>query len=214
MKEEEFPADVPIFWTIGAFDGVHLGHQALIHATVNLARATQKKSGVLTFSPHPDVVLKKRTQDYITTEEEKKEILHNLGVDYVWTIKFTRELARFTWKKFLDEYFLPKTLCAGLIVGQDFTFGYKAEGNASLLKEYMTQKGVRVEICAEVQCKGRKVSSTWVRETLMEGRVDLTRMLLGRPYTINSTVIKGSGRGKKLGFPTMNLSPVPEKILP
>ncbi len=208
------PRNVPIFWTIGVFDGVHLGHQDLLRTTVNLAQATGKVPGVLTFSPHPDVILKKKPIAWITTEKEREKILLDHGIEIIWTMKFTPDLARLSWKQFLEIEFFPYTNCAGLVVGSDFTFGKGAQGNAQLLQEYAEARGIPVEICPEVRCKGRKVSSSWIRECLQMGRVDVARMLMGKHFSIASRVLRGDQRGRKMGFPTLNLALVPDKILP
>jgi riboflavin kinase/FMN adenylyltransferase len=200
--------------TIGSFDGVHLGHQALARHIISQAQASSAPSVVLTFHPHPaSVVRNRKGRYYLTTPEERANLLGDLGVDYVVTQLFDKHVARTPAFDFLD--FLYKHLqMRGLCVGDDFALGRDREGDIPALKAYGSKIGYRVDILPPVEIPKGVVSSSMVRGALREGDVEFAQKLLNRPYAIKGIVIPGDGRGRTLGIPTANLEIWEQKVLP
>lgn len=200
--------------TIGSFDGVHRGHQQIILKMTNGAHTAGAPSVVLAFFPHPAVVLRKR-QDlyYLTTPEERAEILEGLGVDVVITYPFNQEVANMGARQFLLElkaHLSPSQLW----VGYDFALGRGREGDVPTLRKLGKELGFRLHVVRPVQAASQYVSSSLIRQKLAEGEVNTVTHLLGRPYRIDGVVIHGDGRGHALGIPTANLEVWPERALP
>ena len=200
--------------TIGVFDGVHLGHRALIAQLISEARKRNLIATVMTFANHPQSVLNPPPPPLLTTVEERLELLAELGVDETVVLPFTLELSRLTAEQFCREILVGKLGCKLLVVGDDFALGYRREGTVAKLKELGKQLGFEVIAVSPVTSKGTRVSSSEIRQLLLQGDVERVRELLGKPYRIIGNVVKGAGRGRKLGFPTINLKVEPEKLLP
>ncbi len=191
--------------TIGSFDGLHLGHQALIRAMVAEARARGLPAVVLTFFPHPSVVLRgRRPAFYITQPDEKARLLLDLGVDHVVTQKFDEALSLVTADEFLDRL-IRRLGLKQLWVGEDFALGHDREGNRAFLKRASAARGFGLHVFPPVLVEGEVVSSTRVREALRAGDVARVAVYLGRPFALEGTVVRGARRGRQLGFPTANL---------
>jgi riboflavin kinase / FMN adenylyltransferase len=200
--------------TIGVFDGVHRGHQHLIKRLVEQAHATDRLAVVLTFFPHPDVVLRKLTgRYYLTTAEQKADLLLNLGVNCVVTHPFNDEVRQIRAADFVDG--LVKNLhMAELWVGADFAMGYKREGNVPFLREQGQQKGYVVHEIDLIANGGETISSTAIRTALQDGYVEQAAEWLGRSYSVSGEVVHGEKRGRQIGFPTANIQTWDEQVLP
>ncbi len=200
--------------TIGSFDGVHLGHQALARALVSAARAAKVPAVVLTFFPHPSVVLRsRRPAFYITTPDEKAALLGELGIDYVITQPFDRALAAVRAEAFLGR--LQSQLgMVHLCIGEDFALGHGREGNRAYLEAAAARFGYALHVLPPVMVDGQTVSSTRIREALGQGEVARAAALLGRPFTVPGTVVRGAGRGRSLDIPTANLQIWEERATP
>jgi riboflavin kinase/FMN adenylyltransferase len=200
--------------TIGSFDGVHLGHQQIISELNSHAHKAGARSIVLTFHPHPAVVLRGRMEAfYLTTQSEKVEYLDQLGVDIVVTHPFTREISQRTAREFV--FYLHGHLgFKQLWVGYDFALGKGREGNVAYLKQLGDEMDYHVHVIEPVMDDGNTISSSTIRNLIKEGDVEKASRLLGRPYRLDGEVIHGDGRGKTIGIPTANLDPGPEKIIP
>jgi riboflavin kinase/FMN adenylyltransferase len=198
----QLPASV---LTIGSFDGVHLGHQALIQEMIAAAQIASIPAAVLTFYPHPSVVLQgRRPSFYITSPDEKAERLGSLGVDYVITQKFDRSLSLMRASEFL-HWVKDRLQFQMLWVGGNFAFGYKREGNIKFLGEISKELDFELHVVPPILVDGEIVSSTRIREALQSGEVSRATRYLGKPFILRGVVEPGSGRGKKLGIPTANL---------
>jgi riboflavin kinase/FMN adenylyltransferase len=209
LKEAEpFPSVV----TVGAFDGVHLGHQALIAQVVAMARATGGRAVVVTFFPHPAVVLRGETPFYLTSPEEKRRHIARLGVDLLVQLLFTPETARIRAATFVEH--LVRIGVRALWAGPDFALGYRREGNLPVLEALGHQYGYTVHVAMEFHLGGRPVRSRRIREALRQGDVRAAAECLGRPFAVSGEVIAGARRGQRLGFPTANLAVWPEHALP
>ncbi len=200
--------------TIGVFDGVHLGHEFLIKKLKERASAGGLLSVVVTFHRHPRLVLSPRSNlTYLTSLKERIRLLENLGVEYVVTLSFTRELAELSAREFIG--LLQKYLrMRSLVVGTDFALGKRREGNAPKLESLGEELHFSVEVVEPMVCEGEVVSSTAIRSALSQGDMIKVSQLLGRRFTLSGVVMRGDQRGKTLGFPTANLVPDPEQALP
>lgn len=196
--------------TIGNFDGVHIGHQALFHEVIEKADKIGGTSIVMTFEPHPVRVLKQNGQlPLITLYEQKVELIESSGVDVLICVPFTKEFAAISAKEFVEDLLLKSIGMKAIVVGKDYTFGRNREGNIDLLQIYAKDLGFEVILADWIQAsKGfsGRISSTRTRELVMAGKVDEAHKLLGRPYQIRGIVTSGRNRGGRLlGFPTANI---------
>jgi riboflavin kinase/FMN adenylyltransferase len=193
------------YLTIGSFDGVHRGHQEIIKGLVSDAKTEGVPSVALTFFPHPSAVLRgQKPIFYITSPDEKADLLGNLGVDYVITQRFDLKLARVRASSFLDTL-QGRLGFRHLWVGVDFAFGYQREGDRRFLERVSAERGFELQVVQPVVIDSEVVSSTRIRNTLRAGQVSLAAEYLGRYFNITGVVVTGSDRGKRLGFPTANL---------
>jgi riboflavin kinase/FMN adenylyltransferase len=200
--------------TIGSFDGVHLGHQQLIRELKDQASLVGARSVVLTFHPHPAVVLRGRVGAYyLTTLEEQIEILDQLGVDIVVTHPFTREISKMTARDFVT-YLKEHLGFEQLWVGYDFALGKGREGDVAYLTQLGRELAYQVHVIQPVILDGVTISSSQIRNLISEGNVEAASELLGRPYRVGGKVIHGDGRGKRIGVPTANLDTGNEKLIP
>lgn len=223
VLDDLFKASLPkeTVLTIGAFDGVHRGHQALIQAVVDRARATNRLAALITFHPHPALVLARDLSApaqafYLTTPGEKLVLLEGLGLDVVALLPFDRELANTSARDFMRS--VSQHLRAREIwVGPDFGLGRKKEGNVARLRELGREMGYELTVFQPVVdlANGQTtISSSRIRALLREGRVDQVAEMLGRHFSISGEVVTGAHRGRRLGFPTANLQVRAERALP
>lgn len=205
----------PTTLTIGAFDGVHRGHQHLIGGTVRRARDLDCQSAVLTFEPHPDTVIHPdQGRLYLTSLEERSELIEALGADLLIVLPFTRELMQLTAQGFMSAICRAVAL-RELWVGWDFALGRKREGNLARLREIGHTLGYHVHpVDAFAFADGTQVSSTRVRDALRAGDVHGAARLLGRSFGVRGPVARGDQRGRTIGFPTANIMVGDEHMLP
>jgi riboflavin kinase/FMN adenylyltransferase len=194
--------------TIGNFDGVHIGHRALFNQVIEKAKSIEGTSVIITFEPHPLRVLNSNKRfPLITLYEQKVELISATGVDILICIPFTREFAETPARTFVKEILFDRIGMKAIVVGQDYSFGRKREGDISLLKEMAETHGFEVIISGWIELEGGRISSTEIRNLVREGRVDEAKRLLGRHYQVRGTVAHGRDRGARLlGFPTANLT--------
>lgn len=203
-----------VWLTIGQFDGVHRGHQEIIQKLTAGAHANQSPAVVITFFPHPAVVLGKRAKPaYLTTPEERANLLGDLGVDVVITHPFDSQVANTSAKDFMANL-EAKINITRLMVGHDFALGRDRAGNVKKLKEMGKQFGYAVTVVSPVKIGGEVISSSSIRKSLFAGQVERAAKLLGRAYRINGTVIPGDGRGSTIGIPTANLKLWKDRAIP
>lgn len=192
--------------TIGAYDGLHLGHQALLKTVITDARSTQGKSVLLTFGDHPRQVIQGGGVGLINTAEQRDEILSQLKLDYLAVID-DKDIFQYSAEKFIDLILGRKLKAREVVVGFNFRFGRNRTGDAEMLQSRGFLLGFKVKVVEPVQVAGEIVSSSRIRELLAEGKVEEADACLGRPYEVRGTVVKGQGRGVGIGFPTANLEP-------
>jgi riboflavin kinase/FMN adenylyltransferase len=201
---------------VGVFDGLHLGHRALLEHAVRRARERSARCMVLSFDPHPDVVLSKgqfRIPAPLTPLPEKRTRLLEMGVDDLQVLPFTRELAALSPEEFTDRYLSPHAPFL-LVVGEGFALGKGRSGDVGRLREIGGRRGFTVDVIPLVDQDGAPVSSTRIRGLLAHGKVAEAERLLGRPYGLTAIVVRGDGIGATLGYPTANLRLHDEKFLP
>lgn len=200
--------------TIGSFDGVHLGHQAIVRRLSRGAHEAGSLAVVLTFHPHPAIVLGKRQDPfYLTSSEERAALLQAYGADVVITYPFDRAVAATSASDFMSKLKVHLGVIH-LLVGPDFAMGRNREGNVPKLRELGEVFDYTLEVMPPVKISGEVVSSSRIRAFLSEGEVDAAARLLGRPYRVSGRVITGDGRGRSIGIPTANLEVWAERSLP
>ena len=196
--------------TIGNFDGVHIGHQALFHEVIEKADAIDGTSIVMTFEPHPVRVLKQNGHPpLITLYEQKVELIESSGIDVLICIPFTLEFAAISAKEFVEDILLTRIGMKAIVVGEDYTFGKNRKGDIKLLQTYAKNYGFEVIVADWILTLNKspdRISSTRTRELVIAGRVADAQKLLGRYYQIRGVVTTGRNRGGRLlGFPTANI---------
>jgi riboflavin kinase/FMN adenylyltransferase len=198
----------PTVLTLGVFDGLHLGHQLIARTVVERARAAGAVPTVITFDPHPRAVLHPESAPpLLQTLDQKVEALSLFGVEQTIVIRFTREFAQVRAEDFLRDVVRDRLQAREVYLGRGFAFGRGREGDIELLRRVSGELGFVAGEVPEVRLRGRRISSSRVRELLSAGRVNLARRMLGRPYGVEGRVVRGHERGRTLGFPTANLLP-------
>lgn len=207
-------AKEPIVLALGFFDGVHRGHQAVIKTAAKKAQQLGVKLAVMTFDQHPSVIFqKKRAQDlrYLTTLDEKLTCFEELGADIAYIVKFDEELAYLSPQTFVDKYIVGLHAKA-VVAGQDYTYGPKEKANMQTLP--LHAKGRFEVVAVDLLQEETKIGSTAIRKALDQGDLALVTRQLGHPYTTKGVVVHGFERGRKLGFPTLNIETKANKKLP
>jgi len=200
---------------IGNLDGVHLGHQALLASAVASAKKKKTQAGVLTFSPHPQEVLRPTSEGHrLTTDAEKFSLLESHQVDFVFALPFNVVVAAQTPEGFFEQFIKAGVHASSAHVGFDFRFGRARSGDAELLKACGARSGIEVQAIDAVIRNGERVSSSAIRAFLQKGDAVAAASYLGRPYRLSGTVVKGDGRGKTIGVPTANVAFASEKLAP
>lgn len=209
-------AEAPAVVTIGTFDAVHRGHQALFRRVVEEARRLEASPAVLTFDRHPiEVLAPEKAPCRLTTLDQRLALLEELGIERTLVLAFTRELASLEPEAFVEEVLVGWLGVRKVIVGADFRFGRARRGDVELLRELGAREGFEAEACELVEGEDGPVSSTVVRRLVGDGRIEAAAELLGRPFRLAGTVVHGAGRGgADLGFPTANLELHPLACLP
>jgi riboflavin kinase/FMN adenylyltransferase len=198
---------------IGNFDGIHLGHQAILRATVERARALNAVSTALTFDPSPRKVLRPESAPpRLSTNAQRMEWFNALGIEAAVVLPFTLELARLTPAEFVEQILLRDLHVQAVLVGENFRFGHKQTGDAKVLTELGAKLGFAVVIIPPVVFRGEIVSSTIIRREVAAGDVSHAARLLGRPIALTGEVISGTGTGRRFTFPTLNLAPQQELL--
>jgi riboflavin kinase/FMN adenylyltransferase len=196
----------PLVVAAGCFDGVHVGHQAVVRTAVEQARALGGEAWVLTFDPHPAKVLNPNTAPpLLSAWPVTFRCLAQQGADGMFKVPFTRAFAARTPDEFLDAVHCSLPTLKAFVVGEDWTFGHRGSGRLTQLRAWGRQSGVGVIAVSPVLLDGRRVSSTWIRHAVLAGELDVAERLLGRPFSLYGRVIEGRGVGRTLGYPTANL---------
>ena len=203
--------------TSGTFDGVHLGHQKILKRLTETAQSSGGEAVVLTFWPHPRMVVSNDSQDLklLSTLDEKIELLAQNGVNHLVVIPFTREFSELSSEEFISQILVEKIGTKKLIIGYDHRFGRNREGGFEYLKDNAHRYGFEIEEITKQEIDNLTISSTKIRQSLVSGATHVANELLGRPYSFTGLVAKGRQLGRTIGFPTANVQ-VPEsfKLIP
>jgi riboflavin kinase/FMN adenylyltransferase len=210
-----FSIEEPTSVTIGKFDGRHKGHQKLLREMMELKQKYGYKIAVFTFDMAPAGVVSGKKQTVITTNQERRNNMEKMGVDYLVEYPFDMEVAHMTAEEFVAQILVGQMHARAIVAGTDCGFGYQRSGNAELLRKLAPKYGYETVIIEKEQDDHRDISSTYVREELDLGNIEKANELLGEPYSIHGIVVHGNHiGGPRLGFPTANILPPPEKHLP
>lgn len=205
-KAQDYKNTAATVVTIGTFDGVHVGHQAILKRLISAAKQKGFESVVLTFFPHPRMVLQKDAQiKMLNTLDEKAQLLQTLGIDHLVVKEFTQEFSRHTAVEYVRDLLVNKLKAKHIIIGYDHRFGRNRTANINDLIDFGSTYDFAVEEITAQEIDQVTVSSTKIRTALLEGNVALANEFLGYQYMINASVVKGKGLGKKISFPTANL---------
>lgn len=204
----------PTVLTLGVFDGLHLGHQAIVRTVVERALLADATPTLITFDPHPRQVLKPDTAPpLLQTFNQKMEGLRLLGIQQVIVLEFNQQLAALSAEEFVQRYVVDGLQAREVYLGKGFAFGNQRRGNIELLQTLSQELGFHAEEVPEVSLRRHRISSTMVRMLLKAGRVNVARRMLGRPYGIEGTITRGHGIGRQLLYPTANLE-LQNRVLP
>ena len=213
---DQVPAGVgPSVVSVGVFDGVHRGHQAVVRAAVARARELDAQAVVVTFDPNPLALLRPElAPPVLSTLGHRLALLESLDVDAVLVLPFTRELAAESAEQFVEQVLVGPLHAKAVVVGENFRFGHRAAGDVALLERMGAELGFEVDGFALVGEEGATWSSTYVRERLAAGDVEAAGQALGRPHRLEGPVVHGDQRGRTIGYPTANLGLPPEAAVP
>lgn len=211
----EFQIEEPTVVTIGKFDGRHKGHQKLLREMLRLKEEQHLKTAVFTFDMAPMGVVSGKKITVITTNQERRNNMQKIGMDYLVEYPFDRQVAGMEPEEFVAKILVEQMHARAVVVGTDCSFGYKGAGGAALLQELAPRYGFQAVIIEKAQDEHRDISSTYIREEMSRGNIEKANELLGEPYAIHGIVVHGNHiGGAVLGFPTANIVPPPEKHLP
>ncbi len=211
LKSPDVPYGAVV--TLGNYDGIHLGQRKVIDAVVARAKELNTSSALITFEPHPLKVL--RPEDappLLTLKSQRERQLAEAGVDAMLIVKFNRDLARTPPEDFVRRFLAGTLAVEEIIVGNDFAFGNERRGNLALLEKMGAELGFRARGVEQELLGGEVISSSRIRQAVREGKVELAAELLGRPYALYGTVVRGDRMGARLGWPTINLKPENEHL--
>jgi len=212
---KEFQIQEPTVVTIGKFDGRHKGHQKLLRRMLDFRREQGLRTAIFTFDMAPSGVVTGSAPKLITTNQERRNNMEKMGIDYLVEYPFNQEVSHMTPEDFVAKILVGRMGAKAIVAGTDCGFGYKRAGNARLLQELAPKYGYQAVIIEKEQDDHRDISSTYVREELKAGNMEKANELLGEPYAIHGTVVHGNHiGGSLLGFPTANILPPAEKYLP
>lgn len=211
MRSPDVPYGAVV--TLGNYDGIHRGQRRVIDRVVARAQELGTSSAVITFEPHPLKVLRpEEAPPLLTLPIQRQRQLAEAGIDAMLIVKFTRDLARTPPEDFVRRFLAGTLAIEEILVGQNFAFGHERRGNLELLEKMGAELGFRVVGVDEERFEGEVVSSSRIRRAVREGKVELAAELLGRPYALYGTVVKGDRMGARLGWPTINLKPENEHL--
>ncbi len=205
----------PLSLAIGNFDGVHLGHRALIDRTIAFAREQSLTAAVLTFDPHPTVVVAPtRVPAMLISLEERLQLLHRAGIEHVEVLSFDRDTAALSPRGFVSQILVERLNTKAVFVGENFRFGFRKGGTPEVLRELGRELGFEPHFLPPVMLRGEIVSSSAIRQHLTDGRINRANHLLGRCFSLSGPVVSGHGVGSKQTVPTLNLVPSSGQLVP
>lgn len=214
---DKLPKNNSYVVTIGNFDGVHLGHVHLLKQLKTLAKAKSSKTVVMTFRPHPMVILNNVKERYLLTDiDERRCLIEKEGIDYLIEVAFTRDMSTLTPSDFLSNYIFNQSALTSILLGFNFSFGSKKSGTHEVVVDYVKKNNLKTEILKATgfSINDQIVSSSKIRNELEIGNVSGASEYLGRKFSISGVVVKGDGIGRTIGFPTANIRVEKERCIP
>jgi riboflavin kinase/FMN adenylyltransferase len=209
------PLENQVALVLGNFDGFHKGHMTLLEEAKRISVEAGIQSAVFSFEPHPSFVLShKEPVDLINTRREKEMVFELLGMDFYFEFPFTMELAALDPESFIKELLLKQVNPHTIVVGEDYHFGKKRQGNVDMLRVLGEKYNFKVSVLPKMMDEEKEISSTWIRQLIKEGNIEKANFLIGRPFFITGMVRDGAKIGRTIGYPTANLTPDKEKLLP
>jgi len=200
---------------IGSFDGIHKGHKKILKDTLDIAKEKNLKSGVLTFEPHPDEVIGDgKNHLYLSSKSQKIKRLNQLGFDYYFEMEFSHDISLTPFDEFIKKIILDNLNTKHIVVGADFSLGYQGNGNIDKLKKMSQEYNFALTSIKPLKIGDHKISSSVIRDLIKAGRLQELKKHLDQNFVIEGEVVKGFGRGKKLGIPTANIKPIIRYVLP
>jgi len=205
----------PTVMTLGTFDGVHLGHQQIINLAVKRAKELDYDSSLFTFYPHPlQTISPDKAPKVLTNWSQKRRIIQSLGIKQLIVRKFDQEFSQISYQSFVEDYLVKRFKVKEIIVGEDFRCGSGGKGTPAKLRELGEELGFRVQALSSIKTNNRDIGSTYIRNLILAGKVSEVKEQLGRNFALDCKVIRGDQRGRELGFPTANLEPLADYVLP
>ncbi len=204
----------PVCIALGNFDGVHLGHKKLIEMTIDSAKEKSLCSAIFTFSENPKTIFSDGNIKRIMHDTEKNSILEKMGIDILFNVPFDESTMIMSPMSFLSDILIDRMNMRNLFCGYNFKFGHKGKGDVTFLEENASELGYKLNVMPEFRIDDKVVSSSLIRESVIEGDMQLCIKLLGRPYSISGDVVEGNKLGKHIGFPTSNLAIDPDIVSP
>ena len=201
-------------FALGFFDGVHLGHQALLTACREMAGKIGSEPGVITFGSHPDALVFGKKPALINTWQDRMRLFQEYGMDWVEVLPFDRQMMTMPWQDFLTQVLLERLNAAGIVCGNDFCFGYRGEGTAENLEAACKSRGIPCRVIPEQSVHGTRISSTHIRNLLERGDMEEAVAFLGHPHLLTGLVLPGKQVGRTIGIPTANLELPPDLVIP
>lgn len=198
---------------LGKFDGIHLGHQAILEE-LKKEKSEDTKTVVITFSVSPEAVLSDKKLKYIMTDKEKQEYFEHSGVDYLIDIKLNKEFLNISAQEFVEKYLSEKLGAVKVVCGRNFRFGRDRQGTVDFLCDIGRNFGFETKMVDYVTIGKKQISSTYIREEILKGNMELVNKMLGHKYSVTGIVEHGRELGRTISFPTVNIQPPPDKILP
>lgn len=200
--------------TVGSFDGVHKGHQKLFDAVLQISKLNNLKSVIFTYSNHPMAFVTHKEVKYLTEIKERDELLKKIGTDIVLSLPFDETIMNMTSEEFITDILVKKLHCKFLIIGENAVLGKNGTGNGEVLKRECKKHGIEFISLPLLFIDGKKVSSTAIRNMIMDGDIEGANLFLGRPYLISGEVVHGEQNGRKIGYPTANIRYIPNLVVP
>ena len=209
------PLRHPVAVALGNFDGIHIGHQKLLATAVDIAAQTNGQALAFTLDPHPAHILPRRQPPQLITSNKRKfELMANIGIEICVVEPFTKTLSLLSPDDFLDTVLVQSLRAQHIIVGHNFGYGHKRQGDVVHLLSFGKKHKLDIHVIHPIQTMNKKVSSTTTRQVVSQGNLDLAHSLLGRPFDMDGVVIKGKKLGRTLGFPTANLAIESDRLTP
>ena len=198
--------------SIGAFDGIHIGHQKILENIVKESLQNNTKSALITFNPIPKIYFSKKNFEILTINK-KISLLKNYNLDYLILLRFNKKLISMSSKEFIEDLLINKINIKSLTVGDDFKFGFNQSGNINNLREYSSRGIFSLKVEEKHLLEGSRISSSLIRDAIIKNNFSLASKMLGRPYSISGKIMHGDKRGSKIGFPTANIKLKPNILL-